>query len=217
MVEPETFSFLTNLAKNNRKTWVDSNRSAFDDARRNFIGIATTLHDYAERFDPDVADTKSKPKQSYSKLYQDPRDRVGRAMYRIDVDVFANAGHAEEDFGYYLHIEPGNCYAGAGLFNPSKMALARMRQRLVDEPEGMTELLADTDFAAMFSDGVFTRQALSTPPDGYASPKTVAPYMKMVGLGCRKDLADAELLDDDVINALVEIFRAARALVTYFE
>ena len=64
MVEPETFMFLADLAKNNRKAWMDAHREERDDALRNFTGIAITLHDYANRFDPSVADAKFNPRQS---------------------------------------------------------------------------------------------------------------------------------------------------------
>lgn len=217
MVEPETFLFLSDLAKNNRKAWVDDHRVEFDDARRNFTGIAMTLHDYSHRFDASVADAKNKPKQSYTKLFQEPRDRVGRSLYRADVDVFANAGHPAEDVGYYLHIEPGNCYAGAALFQPSKGALARVRARLVDDPEGLHDILADPEFKVFFPDGVVTRKELSAVPDGFLSSDPAAPYLKMVGLGCRKNIPDALLLEDEVIDLLIEIFRAARPLVRYFD
>jgi uncharacterized protein (TIGR02453 family) len=217
MVEPETFTFLADLAKNNRKAWMDDHRVEFDDAWRNFTGIAMTLHDYADRFDPLVADAKSKPKQSYTKLFQEPRDRIGRALYRADVDVFANGGHPAEDFGYYLHIEPGNCYAGAALFQPSKAALARLRERLVDDPDGIKDVLDDLEFKTAFPDGIVTRKTLDAVPDGFASSASVAPYLKMVGLGCRQDFPDALLLDDEVIDLLIEIFRAARPLVRYFD
>lgn len=216
MVEPETFKFLTNLALNNRKAWMDAHRDERDDALRNFTGIAMTLHDYADRFDPFVAEARIKPKQSYTKFYQEPRDRVGRALYRADVDIFANAGHPAEDFGYYLHIEPGNCHAGAALFQPSKPALAKLRNRLVDDPEGMKDILADPEFKKTFPDGVVTRKALGAVPDGFVSSDPAAAYLKMVGLGCRKDLPDALLLDDEVIDLLIEIFRPASQLVRYF-
>ena len=217
MVEPETFTFLADLAMNNRKAWMDEHRVEFDDARRNFTGIAMTLHSYADRFDPFVAEARNKPKQSYTKLYQDPRHRIGPGLYRSEVDVFSNAGHPEEDFGYYLHIEPGNCYAGAALYQPSKAALARLRKRLVDDPDGMKDMLANPDFKTTFPDGVVTRKALGAVPDGFVSNDPAAPYLKMVGLGCRKDLPDALLLDDEVIDLLIEIFRAARPLVRYFD
>ena len=217
MVEPETFAFLADLAINKRKAWMDEHRAERDDALRNFTGIAITLHDYADRFDPFVAQAQIKPKQSYTKFFQEPRERVGRAFYRADVDVFATAGHPSEDFGYYLHIEPGNCHAGAALFQPSKQALARLRNRLVDDPDGLKDILADTEFKTAFPDGLVTRKELGAVPDGFENNDPAAPYLKMVCLGCRHDLPDKLLLDDSVIDALIEIFRSARQLVRYFD
>ena len=216
MVEPETFMFLADLVTNNRKVWMDAHREERDDALRNFTGIAITLHDYANRFDPSVADAKFNPRQNYSKFFQEARDRVGPGLYRTGVDVFANAGHSAEDVGYYLHIEPGNCHAGAGLFQPSKAALARLRSRLVDDPQGLNDVVTEPEFVEAFPDGVVTRKALGAVPDGFNSNDPAAPYLKMVGFGCRKDLPDALLLNDDVIDLLIEIFRSASPLVRYF-
>lgn len=217
MVEPETFTFLADLATNNRKAWMDAHRDERDDVLRNFTGIAITLHDYADRFDSSVADGKFNPRQSYSKFFQEARDRVGPGLYRANVDVFANAGNPAEDVGFYLHIEPGNCHAGAGLFQPSKAALARLRSRLSDDPQGLNDVLTEPEFAEAFPDGVVTRKAFGAVPDGFNSNNPAAPYLKMVGLGCSKDLPDALLLDDDVIDLLIEIFRSASPLVRYFD
>ena len=217
MIEPETFTFLADLALNNRKAWMDAHRNERDDALRNFTGIAMTLHDYGDRFDPFVAEAAIKPKQSFTKFHQESRDRIGRGLYRTDVDVFANAGHPAEDFGYYLHIEPGNCHAGAGLNQPSKAALARMRLRLADDPEGLKGVLADPEFKNTFPDGVVSRKTLNAVPEGFVSSDPAARYLKMVGLGCRKELPDALLLEDEAIDSLIEIFRAASPLVRYLD
>ena len=217
MVEPETFTFLADLALNNRKAWMDAHREERNDAMRNFTGIATTLHDYAGRFDHNVAEARIKPKQSYSKFFQDPRDRVGPGLYRTDVDVFANAGNPIDDVGYYLHIEPGNCYAGAGLWHPSKSVLADLRLRMIDDPHCLADLVADPEFKDAFPDGIVTRKALDAVPDGFNRNDPAARYLKMVGLACRKDLPDALLLDDDVIDQVIDIFRSASPLVRYFE
>jgi uncharacterized protein (TIGR02453 family) len=216
MVEPETFAFLTDLALNNRKAWMDTHREERDDALRNFTGIAMTLHDYADRFDPFVSDAGLKPKQSYTKFFQEARDRVGRGLYRTDVDVFANAGNPSEDVGYYLHIEPGNCYAGVGLLQPSKEALVRLRGRMVDDLTGLDAVLADPEFKTMFPDGLVTRKALTAVPDGFSNNDPAAPYLKMHGLECRKALPDVLLLEDEVIDQVVDIFRAASSIVRFF-
>jgi hypothetical protein len=62
-----------------------------------------------------------------------------------------------------------------------------------------------------------TRKTLADLPVGFESNDFVEPYLRMVGLGCRKNLPDELLLDDDVIDVLVEIFRPASQLVRYFE
>ena len=217
MVEPETFTFLADLTMNNRKVWMDAHREERDDALRNFAGIATTLHDYADRFDHNVAEARIKPKQSYSKFFQEARDRVGPGLYRTDVDVFANAGNPSEDVGYYLHIEPGKCHAGAGLFHPSKASLASLRTRLVDDPRGIDAVVNEPEFKKVFPDGIVTHKAVNAVPDGFDNDHPAAKYLKMVGLGCYKELPDALLLEDDVIEQLVDIFRSASPLVRYFE
>jgi uncharacterized protein (TIGR02453 family) len=217
MVEPETFTYLANLKLNNRKAWADEHREERDDAMRNFTGIAITLHDYSDRYDTFVAESRSKPKQSYTKFFQEPRDRVGPGLYRTSVDVFANAGQPTENFGYYLHIEPGNCHAGAALFQPSKSALARLQVLLVSDPEGLRDVLTDPEFMTTFPDGIVTRNALAVVPDVFSGRDPAAAYLKMFGLGCRKDLPDEDLLDDELIDQLIEIFRTASALVRYFE
>jgi len=217
MVEPETLTFLSDLAANNRKIWLDANRDARDDAMRNFTGIAMTLHDYAERFDPFVAQTRLKPKQSYSKFFQEPRDRVGKGLYRTDVDIFANAGNPTEDVGYYLHIEPGNCHAGAGVFHPTKDAVAGLRARMLDDPSGFHDVLAAPDFKAAFPGGIVTRKPQGDLPDTVAPDHALAPYLQMVGFGCRHDLSDEQVQDHDIIDDLIDIFRAASGLVRFFD
>jgi uncharacterized protein (TIGR02453 family) len=217
MVEPETFEFLTDLAANNRKIWMDAHREERDDAMRNFTGIAKTLHDYSHRFDHNVADAVIKPKQSYTKFFQDARERIGPGLFRTGIDVFSNAGNPSENVGYYLHIEPQNCFAGAGLFQPSKEGLANIRKRLAQDPDGIFELTADPEFKATFSDAITTNKMLNVVPEGYDNAAPAAEYLKMVGLGCKKAIPDALLLDDDVIDLLIETFRAASPLVRYFE
>jgi hypothetical protein len=89
--------------------------------------------------------------------------------------------------------------------------------RLVDDTQGLKAVLDDPEFKKTFPEGLVTRKTLGNLPVGFESDGVVEPYLRMVGLGCRKNLPDALLLDDDVIDVLVEIFRPANQLVRYFE
>jgi hypothetical protein len=83
--------------------------------------------------------------------------------------------------------------------------------------EDLKDVLADPDFKQTFPDGLFTRKTLGAVPDRFSRGDPAAPYMKMVGLGWRKDLPDAALLNDEVMDVLIEIYRPASQLVRYFE
>ena len=77
--------------------------------------------------------------------------------------------------------------------------------------------MGDPEFKKVFPDGLITRKSLSNVPDDFKTDNFVSNYLKMVGFGCRKDLPDALLLDDQVIYILTETFRTASPLVRYFE
>ncbi|MFT6774522.1 MAG: hypothetical protein ACJA1L_002234 [Paracoccaceae bacterium] len=212
MVDPETFAFLAALAQNNRKAWMTEHRAEWDDARRNFTGIATSLHSHAARWDHALAGAKINPRQSHTRLLLEPREREGRALYRTFVDIFAVDGSPSEHVAYYLHLEPGNCHAGAGLFQPSKPGLARLRATVDEAQDDLLALLDDPDFRTTFPAGLVARKTLGRAPDGYAPDHPAADILRMEGFGVRADLPDDDLLEDEAIDRLVEIFLAARPL-----
>ncbi len=135
MVEAKTLQFLRDLGDNNSKSWVDANRNSWDAARQNFISIVQQFIAHAERYDPQIRLAGIDPKRSFTRLNRDPRTRHGRPPYKTGSTVFVNPGSTIEAFGYYLHVEPGKCHAGASLFIPSEPALARMRNKIANQPD----------------------------------------------------------------------------------
>ena len=146
MVRAETLQFLRELGENNFKAWVDANRDRWDDTRENFIAIVKQFIDNADRYDARIARAGIDPRRSFTRLNRDPRTRHGRPPYKTFSAVFANPGNTVESFGYYIHVEPGQCYAGASLFVPSESALLRMRNKIVDHPDEWAHLIADDGF-----------------------------------------------------------------------
>ncbi len=156
---------------------------------------------------------QSKASRGFSKN----REIVLDALYSEQTWIFLPMRVIQRKTLDTTYLEPGNCYAGAALFQPSKTALARLRARLIDDPKELQDILADPEFKTDFPDGLVTRRELSALPDGVLGSDPAALYLKMVGLGCRKDVPDALLLEDDAIDLLIEIFRAARPLVCCFD
>ena len=132
---PELFAFLRALKRHNDRLWFDRNRERYEtDVRAPFL-----------RFIADIAD----PLHSVSAaVVADPRP-VGGSMFRIHRDTRFSKDkspyktHAAAHFrhragrdvhapGFYLHLEQGKVFFGAGIWHPDSQALATIREAILD-------------------------------------------------------------------------------------
>lgn len=131
------FTFLRGLARHNDRAWFQANKARYDThVRAPFQRLLADLQ-------PDV--------HAVSPHYRaDPRP-VGGSLFRIQRDTrFANdktpykpwqgarifhaRGRQVEAPSFYLHLQPGNCFVGAGLWHPQPATQRTVRQFIFDNP-----------------------------------------------------------------------------------
>lgn len=215
MVRPETLQFLRDLGDNNSKAWVDANRSRWDATRENFIAIVNQFIDNDDRYDARIARAGIDPRRSFTRLNRDPRTRHGRPPYKTFSAVFANPGSTVEVFGYYIHVEPGQSYAGASLFIPSDTALTRMRTKIARHADAWDRLVTDADFRRAYPNGVEALDSLKSVPRGFEPGHPAARYLKMKGYGMAAAMSDQHVQQADLMDHLVELFKAARPVADF--
>jgi uncharacterized protein (TIGR02453 family) len=215
MIRAETLSFLRDLGENNSKAWVDANRGRWDATRENFIAIVNQFIESADRYDTRIKLAGIDPKRSFTRLNRDPRLRHGRPPYKTFSAVFANPGDTLEAFGYYIHIEPGACYAGASLFIPTEASLIRMRTKIAKHPDEWAALIADNAFRKAYPNGVEALYSLKSVPRGFDPSHPAAHYLKMKGYGMKAPLSDLEVQKTDALDHLVNLFKAARPVADF--
>ncbi len=215
MVRRDTLQFLRDLGENNSKAWVDANRDRWNATRENFIAIVNQFIDRADRYDARVKTAGIDPGRSFTRLNRNPRTRHGKPPYKTFSAVFANPGNTIETFGYYLHVELGQCYAGASLFIPSKAALIRMRTKIADHPEEWSHLVSDDGFRKAFPNGVEALSSLKSVPRGFDPAHAAGHYLKMKGYGMIAPVSDSEVQKADAIDHLVDLVKAARPIADF--
>ena len=215
MVQGETLQFLRDLGDNNSKGWVDANRDRWNATRENFIAIVNQFIDHAERYDARVELAGIVPGRSFTRLNRDPRTRHGKPPYKTFSAVFANPGNIIETFGYYLHVEPGQCYGGASLFIPSEAALIRMRTKIANEPDEWFRLVSDDGFRRAFPNGVEALDSLKSVPRGFDPGHPAAPYLKMKGYGMKAPVTDQQVQKANAIDHFIDLFKAARPVADF--
>jgi uncharacterized protein (TIGR02453 family) len=136
-VSSRTFRFLRELAAHNERAWFERNKQRY----------VEEVRDPLLRFVAAVAPKLGKISRH---VVADPRP-VGGSLFRIHRDVRFSKDkspyktHAAMSFrhvdaketpapGFYLHLAPGDVFAGAGLWHPSPEAVRQVRDAIVARP-----------------------------------------------------------------------------------
>ncbi|HUG32153.1 MAG TPA: TIGR02453 family protein [Acidimicrobiia bacterium] len=148
---PATFRFLRELAANNEKTWWEENKDRYVSViREPALAFIADLGARLTEISPHLtADTRANG-GSLMRPYRDMRFAKG-APYKENVGIqFRHEAGADIHApGFYVHIEPGQSFAGAGIWRPPSGLAGRIRMAIHDDPAGWrkaarTALFTDT-------------------------------------------------------------------------
>ena len=212
---PALFEYLEELRDNNTREWFHANKDRY----------VTDVQEPVLRFISDFA----VPLKSISPCFvADPRP-TGGSMFRIYRDVRFSKDkspyktHAAAQFrhragkdahapGFYLHLEPGRVFVGAGSWHPAREALASFRDAIVDDPEGWRSALADPLFAEHHN---LAGDSLKRPPRGYDAEHPLIEDLKRKDFMCVEELTQTAACKPDFIDRVEASCRAAGPFVKF--
>jgi uncharacterized protein (TIGR02453 family) len=132
---PELFTFLRALKRHNNRNWFLRNKSRFESVVRDpFLRFIGDFGPHLARISPRFVADPRPTGGSLFRIYRDVRFSADKSPYKTHVAAhfFHRAskatGHAP---GFYLHLEPGTCFVGAGLWHPDTAMLVRIRDAIV--------------------------------------------------------------------------------------
>ena len=129
------------------------------------------------------------------RIYRDVRFGKDKRPYKTNIGIqFRHEqGRDVHAPGFYLHIEPGECFVGAGIWRPNSPALGKIRDRICEQSEQWLSAVNDKKFNKHFELG---GESLITAPRGYAKDHPMIEDLR------RKDfIAITRMSDDSVLSA----------------
>ena len=130
------FEFLEELALNNNKPWWEENKERYiNKIREPALDFVTDFGQRLEEISPHfVADPRVNG-GSLMRPYRDMRFAKGEP-YKTNVGIQFRHEQGKDVHapGFYLHIEPGQSFAGVGLWNPETKVARAIRQSINDDP-----------------------------------------------------------------------------------
>jgi len=135
---PAVFAFLRELEENNNKQWWEENKDRYirvirEPAKAFIADFEPRLHNLSDHF---LADTRTNG-GSLMRPYRDMRFGKDKVPYKTNVGIqfrheMGKDVHAP---GFYLHIEPGDCFAGVGMWHPEPKVARAIREAIYDDPD----------------------------------------------------------------------------------
>ncbi len=135
---PELFSFLTDLRANNDREWFAANKDRYE---RDLLEPSLAfIEDFAPRLDkisPHFRADARPSGGSLFRIYRDTRFSKDKSPYKTNLGIHFRHERAKDAHapGYYLHIGPGEVFAGGGIWHPGTEGATRIREAIVADSE----------------------------------------------------------------------------------
>jgi len=211
----ELFTFLRALARHNERPWFEENKPRYERVVRTpALAVIEALGPRLATFAPQFRAVAKKSGGSLMRIYRDTRFSRDKTPYKTNVGIhFRHAlGRDVHAPGYYLHLEPGRCFLGAGIWRPPSPALHRIRDFIADNPGAWRAAIDDHRFSSHYSlDG----ESLIRAPRGYPPDHPLIDDLKRKDFIATYDLDDGAALTADFTDQVSAAYETATPLMRY--
>ena len=199
--------FLSELAENNHKEWMDSNKKWYLECKEEFLeDVGVILKGLAE-WEP--AFEAFKPKDCVFRQNRDVRFSANKDPYKTNFAAyFSPKGKKSEGPGYYLHVQPGQSFIGGGIWMPQGETLKKIRKEIDYSGGELKKIEEEKDFKKTF--GEIQGEKLKTSPRDFEADHEYIEYLKLKSFTVTTALKDKEIESGQFIQLALSGFRTMR-------
>lgn len=214
MIQKSTLQFLKQIQLNNNKAWFDSHKDIYGNARQAFIDSVAEIINAMKTFEPDLGHLTAK--ECIFRINRDVRFSKDKRPYKNNMSAYFNrAGKKGDGAGYYVHIEPGNSFAAAGVWMPEAPNLSKIRQEIDYNFDEWKKIVSSTAFKSKFVNGVDTSDTLVRPPKGYEETNPAIDILKLKSFVIRRSFSDEALQEKSFTSELAKTFKIAKPMLDF--
>lgn len=209
-----TSKFLKQLSANNNKDWFDANRKNYEACRKEFITLVDSVIDEISKFDPELTGVDAK--KCVFRINRDIRFSKDKTPYKTNFGALMGTnGKKSEGTGFYIHLSPGQNFAGGGIYMPPPETLAAIRQEIDYNPDGLNKLIQSKDFKETFAE--IQGDKLKTAPKGYPKDHPNIELLRLKSFYVIKAFSDKELTVDGFFDELISTYKKAHEFNRYLK
>lgn len=216
MLRITTLNFLEQLKLNNSKEWLENNKKEYDATKNDILKLTDELIAYVSSIDSSVSNALLDSKKCITRLNRDLRFAKDKTPYKTDYYCVVNKnGKNSASAFYYLHIEPGNCFVGGGVYNPQAVELKKIRKEINYFFEEWKKIINAENFTENFPSGIQNSGVLQKIPKEFTEPNEASEFLKMKGFYTSEKISDAEITSAAIFEKIKLCLKATKPLVDF--
>ena len=164
---PKLFGFLRDLSENNDREWFKANQDAYElYVREPALEFITDFSDPLKKISPHFVSDSRTVGGSLFRIQRDTRFSKDKTPYKLNTGMqFRHrAGKDAHAPGFYVHIQPGECFVGVGLWRPESKVAYSIREHIDENQAAWKRASRGKRFVDVFTIG---GDSLVRPPRGY--------------------------------------------------
>jgi len=213
--DPDCLKFLRELEANNNRDWFQANKQRYEtlvlEPALDFIAtMAPHIHKLSDRFEAIPKRTGG----SLMRVYRDTRFGKDKTPYKTNIGIqfrheLGKDVHAP---GYYMHMDPGECFVGVGMWHPESAALASVRNRIVEKPEEWRRATSGKSFR-----DVYAREgdSLKRPPRGFEAEHKYIDDLKRKDHIAVTRFSQTEVTSPEFVRSIAKRFKAGTPFMAF--
>ena len=209
-----SFKFLTKLDANNNRGWFDQHRQEYEDAVRTpALDFIAAMADDIEAISSHFLAVPRKVGGSLMRVHRDVRFGNDKRPYKTNIGIqFRHAqGKDVHAPGFYVHLEPKECFLGVGIWHPDAPALGNIRAAIAENSAAWLKASRDKKFYTAYK---LAGDSLVNAPRGYAKDHPLLEDLK------RKDFIAITEFNSKLAtsaNFKPEVVKSFRSAVPYMK
>lgn len=215
--------FLEGIRTNNNREWFLDNKKEYIAVKTDFEnGIAKAI-ERISLFDASISHITVK--DATYRFNRDTRFSPDKSPYKRHLGAYI-AAHGKKAFhgGYYIHVEPGNCFVACGNYYLPTNILTSCRNEIMANIDEWRNIVEDSRFVSCFGRAGECRwgdrkgfgcESLKTAPAGFPRDYEFIEYLRMKDYCCWTSFPDSFYEGDAWLDKAAEIFRAAKPMMDF--
>src|SRR5215471_14816840 len=212
---PGLFSFLSDLRANNNREWFAANRTRYEEQLLEpALAFINALAPRLEKISPHFLADARPSGGSLFRIYRDTRFSKDKTPYKTNLGIHFRHERAKDAHapGYYLHIGPGEVFAGGGIWHPDTGVATSIREAIVADPEGWRRATRTGAFAKRLELG---GDSLKRVPPWADAEHAFADDLKRKDFFASTRLSESDVVAPGFLDEYARICRTAAPLMQF--